>query len=119
MARQILTVADLQEYIRSLQANSLHHAAGMLDVFPKVLVAAIGRMDPGTLQAWERLGETKNAAWCDINGVKYFFAFDHDSGDAVVVKAGTMQGPEVDRFVDTDTFDEISMRLANLGAAVA
>jgi len=115
MARRIDTIAELQSYVRSLQANSLHHAAGMLEVFPKVLVAAIGRMDPGTLQAYERGAETKNAAWCDFNNQTFFFSYDHQG--AVTVKAGTMQGPVVERFDDSDTFDDISRRIAQLGLA--
>jgi hypothetical protein len=115
MARPIDTVADLQRYVRSLQANSLHHAAGMLEVFPKVLVAAIGRMDPSTLHAYEREAETKNAAWCDFNGQTFFFSYDHQG--AVTVKAGNMQGPIVERFDDSDTFDDISRRVADLGTA--
>ncbi|MGD9721501.1 MAG: hypothetical protein AB7O59_09855 [Pirellulales bacterium] len=115
MARQINTLADLQAYVRTLQANSLHHAEGMLDVFPKVLVAAIGRMDPSTLHAYERESETKNAAWCDFNGESFFFSYDHQG--AVTVKAGNMQGPIVERFDDSDTFDDISRRIARLGAA--
>ena|SRR5260221_10793193 len=113
MARHIATLSDLQEYIRSLQANSLHHAAGMLEVFPKVLVAAIGRMDSGTLHAWERDGETKNAAWCDFNRATHFFSYEHNG--AVTVKAQSMQGPVVERFDNSDAFDDISRRLAALG----
>lgn len=113
MARQLNSIADLQAYVRSLQANSKHHAAGMLEVFPKVLVAAIGRMDPDTLQAYERESETKNAAWCDFNGQTYFFSYDHQG--AVSVKLGNMQGALVDRFDNSASFDEISRRLANLG----
>ena len=117
MARPILTMDDLQGYVRSLQANSLHHAAGMLEVFPKVLVAAIGRMDSGTLQGYERLGNTANAAWCSIKGRPYFFSYDHDGGGSVIVKEGTMQGAVVERFDDSDTFEDISNRFADLAAA--
>lgn len=117
MARQIVTLADLQSYVRSLQANSLHHAAGMLEVFPKVLVAAIGRMDQLTLQAYEREAETKNAAWCNFNGATFFFSYDH--AGAVTVKAGSMHGTTVEQFDDSDTFEAISRRLAVLGIAAA
>jgi hypothetical protein len=118
MARPILTLDDLHRYIRTLQANSLHHANGMLEVFPNVLTAAIGRMDPGTLHVRERLGDTKNAAWCEINGRRYFFSYCHDDAGSVTVKEGTMQGPVVERFVTGDTFSDISRRLADLATAI-
>ena len=50
MARQITTVSELKEYLRSLHANAGHHANGMLEVFPKVLSAVIERMDDGSLR---------------------------------------------------------------------
>lgn len=113
MAIPIRTLADLHEYVRGLQANSLHHAQGMLEVFPKVLIAAIGRMDPDTLEVEERNGQAKNAAWCSINGFRFYFTHDHSG--TVLVKAGNKQGSLVESFDIGDTFEEVSARIAILG----
>src|SRR5690606_17452150 len=116
MARQITTLSELKEYLRSLHANAGHHANGMLEVFPKVLSAVIERMDDDSLRADERDGRVTNAAWASFGGREYFFSYDHEN-IAVSVKAGSMQGAVVDRFFDTDSFDEISRRVNRLRSA--
>jgi hypothetical protein len=113
MAIPIQTLGDLQQYVRSLQANSLHHATKMLEVFPQVLVAALGRMDAGSLYAKERCGKVKNAAWCSINGKDFFFTYCHDT-DSVLVRKDNMQGKTVTVFSVGDTFAHISKTLAAL-----
>lgn len=107
MARQVTTVRELKDYLRSLHANAGHHAKAMLEVFPKVLSAVIERMDDDSLRVYERDGRVTNAAWASFGGREYFFSYDHEN-TAVSVKTGSMQGRVVDRFYSSDSFDEIS-----------
>lgn len=113
MARQVTTVAELREYLRSLHANVGHRAQAMLEVFSKVLSAVIERMDDDSLRVYERGGRVTNAAWASLGGRDYFFSYDHEN-TAVSVKAGSMQGRVVDRFFSSDSFDEISRRINRL-----
>ena len=113
MARHINSMADLKEYLRSLHANSGHHAKSMMDVFPKVLSAVIERMDEGSLYAWEQNGQIKNSAWATFQGNKYFFSYDHIN-DCVSVKLDSTQGHVIDSFHQADSFDDISRRIHGL-----
>jgi len=85
----------------------------MFEVFPKVLTAALARMDAGSLEIRQCYGKARNAAWCQINGKSFFFTYDHLT-DTVRIKEGTMQGRPLATFGPTNSFEEISRTLASL-----
>lgn len=107
--REVTTLEEAGEYLRGLFGNAQHHADMMFDIVPKFFAAAIAHMDAGSLRAYTRLGETKNAAWATFEGRRYFFAYLHpgDGGPAIVVKRGSKKGEQIQRFEPDATFEEI------------
>lgn len=106
--KQLQTMQDMAEYVQNLSAVVGHHGRNLKGWWPQVLVGLVGHADaPPVVRTFR--GQLASSLWAVIGGHRYAFVGERLAAQqyAIVVKQHTVRGPEVARFTDTMSPDEI------------
>ena len=67
----------------------------------------------GKIKVWERDGNMGNRLWVHIGEKLYYFTYNHDKHQ-IVVRDGGKSGPEVTRFDNSNTVEEVLSQIQSL-----
>lgn len=94
MAVKLDTVDRLQKYFSGVVGRSDHHAPQVKQIIYGLLGIIVLKKDHGT--EIEVRGthedETGNILWVMINGVRYAFRYEHETGE-IEIRKNTYNGP--------------------------
>lgn len=97
MAVTVEDVAILHEYVNGIMGRADHHADNVTGIALALLGAIIWRGDPGSIEIKQRSGNLANVLWVNINGKRYAFAYNHETGK-IEVRDRTQSGRAIRDF---------------------
>ncbi|QDF29331.1 hypothetical protein [Halarcobacter anaerophilus] len=97
MAVTVKDVDTLQEYIIGVMGRADHHAGNVNEIALALAGAIVWKKDIASIKVMERESETKNVLWVNINGKKYAFVYNHDTGK-IDMREKTIQGSNLHEF---------------------
>ena len=101
MALSVTDVSELQSYIRGVMDRAAHHAGNVDQIALTLAGAIIWRKDDDPIKVMTRDGDTKNVLWVHINGTRYAFSYNHQSGGQIEMRKGNTQGAVLHAFSNT------------------
>lgn len=98
MALTVTEVEELREYIKGVMARADHHAGSVNEIALALAGAILWRKDDAEpIKVMAHGAETKNVLWARINGQRYAFSYNHDTGQIEMRQGGT-HGPTLHQF---------------------
>ena len=97
MPAPVATIDVLQRYLVGVLERADHHADAVNEVILSLAGAIVWRKDQDDIEVLEREGDMKNVLWLRINGQRYAFSYNHESGH-IEMRAGSTQGQLVAEF---------------------
>jgi hypothetical protein len=106
MSNKVVGVNDLSDYLDGVISKANHHAQKVNAIALTVIGAIIWAKDPDHITAMSRDGDVKNVIWVKINGCRYAFSYNHSTLN-IDMRSGSIQGPTIASFSNTDTANDI------------
>jgi len=107
LAKTLLSVNDLQDYLATLNRKADHHAKSVEAITLMLAGAVVMLKNSGSdIKVLERDGETKNLMWVEINGNKYAFAYN-GSDAAVDIRQNSSRGKVIVSLNDSMPLKEV------------
>jgi integron cassette protein len=106
MLVQTNVLADFRAYLQGVIGRADHHADNVNRVVIPLAGAIVAFADPDSIEVLSIDGQTKNALWARVNGVRYAFAFDHAT-DQITMKQGNRRGAVVASFDNSTSVQTI------------
>lgn len=117
--KEINTVIELKEFLRSMLGRNLHHAHDIKNVTPSVILFILSHANLNhpmkvktNLNKKTGIHEPKNTGWIyGKKGKRYYVGYNHDSGN-IEVRDKNMQGKVLVSLNDADdTYKKVSNKL--------
>jgi hypothetical protein len=107
MAKEIVSIDELQRYLEGLYEKSEHHAWDITSIIYPLVGFIVLNKDKGTdISVFTREGEMKNVIWVWINGSCYAFSYNHETGH-IEIRLGTTRGKVKASISNKTTIEEL------------
>lgn len=97
-----ITASDvdiLHRYAEGVMNRADHHAFKVKGIALMLLGGIIWRGEPGSIEIKQYGGGLANVLWVTINGRRYAFAYNHNTG-MIEIRDRTQSGPALHSFND-------------------
>ena len=111
MPKNIQFISDLRDYFNGVMERAEHHAVNVNEIAFVLLAAVVWKADD--FKVLERLGETKNVAWMEIKGKRYYFTYNHNDGK-IDLHADNHQGQLLRQFDNSVKIEEVKSYFCSL-----
>lgn len=107
MALTVTEIEDLRAYISGVMDRADHHADQVNEIALALTGAILWRKeDSEPIKVMAQHGETKNALWVRIGGVRYAFSYNHVSGQ-IEMRQGSTQGTTLHTFNNSTSLADV------------
>lgn len=101
MARQIVSLVELKQYVDGVMKKAHHHSPNVCDIIPTLIGNIITYADIDQIEVGEREGDMKNEIWFCIpyNSEDYYYYLGYNHEDETIdMKEDGRQGGVIAKF---------------------
>lgn len=102
MAKKIVDIDVLSDYLRGVVSRANHHAQNVNSVALVIAGAIIWAKDSEPIEVLAIDGEMKNVLWVKINGRRFAFSYDHEF-ETIEMRENSTRGDPLFSFSDSDS----------------
>jgi hypothetical protein len=113
MPLRVIDVNTMKEYINGVMGRADHHAAGVSEIALALAGAIMWRKDNDPIQVKAYKGQGKNVLWVKINGDRYAFSYNHNTG-TIEMHQRSMQGSVLHTFSNVTPLSQIKQIFESL-----